>query len=313
MTAPLRPFRFGVQAYGPADPVGWAEQARRAEDLGYSTLTVADHLDNQLAPIPALVAAADATSTLRIGTLVLANDYRHPVVCAREAATVDLLSAGRLELGLGAGWMTSDYEHAGFSLHSPATRVDRLAEAVAVIKPLLEGKQVTYRGDQYRIRGLDGRPLPVQRPRPPLLIGGGGRRVLSLAAREADIVGLNPDLRAGVIDTRAGPDATVDATDRKIGWIREAAGDSFSDIELHVRIHIASVSEHRDEVADAVAPGFGISAAEALASPHALVGTESQIIEQLLQRRERWGLSYVGLSADVLDEMGPVVARLAGT
>ena len=308
-----RPFRFGIQTAGPPDPRGWAERARKVEALGYSTLTMADHLDDQLAPIPALVAAADATSTLRIGTLVLANDYRHPVVSAREAATVDLLSGGRLEVGLGAGWMVTDYDQAGIRLDPAAVRVDRLEEAVGIVKALLEGGPVTHEGTHYRIDDLEGRPATVQQPRPPLLIGGGGRRVLSLAAREADIVGINPALGAGVIDHRAGPDATVEATDRKIGWIREAAGERFEAIELHVRIHIAAVSDRRDEMAEALAPGFGVSAPEALASPHALVGTESEIVEQLIERRERWGLSYVGLSADVIDEMAPVVDRLAGT
>lgn len=307
------PFRFGVQAGGPADARGWAELARRAKDLGASTLTVADHLDDQLGPIAALATAAAATTTLRVGALVLSNDYRHPAVLAKEAASLDVLSDGRLELGLGAGWMTSDYEQAGIPLDPPGTRVDRLAEAVGVIRALLAGGPVHHHGEHYRIDGLVGTPAPVQRPHPPILIGGGGRRILTLAAREADIVGINVDLRAGVIDERAGPDATLEATDRKLAWIRDAAGGRFADLELQVRVHVALVSDDRAGVAELLAPALGIEPAAALATPHALVGTVDEICDQLVERRERWGISYVGISADALDAFAPVIARLAGT
>ncbi len=309
-----RQFRFGVQAAGPADRRGWADLARKVEDLGYSTLTVADHLDDQLAPMPALVAGADATTTLRLGTMVLGNDYRHPVVAAKEAATVDLLSKGRLELGLGAGWMRSDYDEAGIALDPPGRRVDRLAEAVAVVKGLLGSDEpLSFTGDHYRIDGLVGTPRPVQRPHPPLVIGGGGRRVLSLAAQEADIVGVNVNLRAGVIDERAGPDGTEAATTEKIGWVREAAGDRLDALELQVRVHVAAVTDDAATMAEAVGPTLGISPEAALASPHAVVGTVEEIVELLQARRERWGISYIGLSADALDAFAPVLARLAGT
>lgn len=308
-----KPFRFGVQAAGPADPGGWADLARRLEDLGYATLTMADHLDDQLAPVPALMAAADSTTTLCIGTMVLANDYRHPVVLAKEAATLDQLSDGRLELGLGAGWMRRDYEAAGIRLDRPGVRIERLAEALAVVKGLFAEGPLRYEGDHYRIDGLDGRPLPRQRPHPPIVVGGGGRRVLGLAAGEADIVGINMDLRAGVIDASAGPSGTAEVTAEKIDWIRSAAGDRFDDLELQVRVHVAAVTDDVGPMAEAMGPALGISPEEALASPHAVVGSEAQIVDTLVERRERWGISYIGLSADAADAFAPIVARLADT
>ncbi|QGG93919.1 TIGR03621 family F420-dependent LLM class oxidoreductase [Actinomarinicola tropica] len=309
----LRPFRFGVQAGWLTDAVGWTELARRCEDVGVSTLTMADHLDEQLAPIAGLMAAAAATTTLRIGALVFCNDYRHPAVLAKEAATLDVLSDGRFELGLGAGWMTSDYEQAGIPLDRAGVRIDRLAEALPIIKGLLGGETVHHEGEHYRIDGLTGSPRTVQQPHPPILIGGGGRRVLTLAAQEADIVGLNIDLRAGVIDERAGPNATVEATEEKLGWIRDAAGDRFDDLELQVRVHLAMVTDDRTSVAETMAPALGLSPAAALQTPHALVGTVEEICDQLVERRERWGISYIGIGADQLDDVQPVIERLAGT
>jgi probable F420-dependent oxidoreductase len=308
-----KPFRFGIQAGGPADAHGWAELARKAEDVGVSTLTMADHLDDQLGPVAGLMAAAAATTTLRVGALVFCNDYRHPVVLAKEAATIDVLSGGRLELGLGAGWMTTDYEQAGLALDPPGERIDRMEEALAIIKGLFAEGPVTHHGTHYRVTGLEGTPKPVQRPGPPLLIGGGGKRVLSIAAREADIVGLNVNLAGGVIDASVGPNATVDATDEKIDWIRAAAGDRFDHLELQVRVHVATITDDRDGLADVMGPALGLSPAAALASPHALAGTVDQVVETLEERRARWGISYIGLSASSLDEMAPVIAHLAGT
>jgi probable F420-dependent oxidoreductase len=308
-----KPFRFGVQAGGPADAAGWAELARTAEDLGVSVLTVADHLDDQVAPIAALTAAACATTTLRVGALVFCNDYRHPVVLAKEAATIDMLSEGRFELGLGAGWMTSDYEQSGIPLDTPGERIDRLEESLAIVKGLFADGPVTHEGEHYRIRDLEGTPKPVQRPGPPLLIGGGGKRVLTIAAREADIVGINVNLAGGVIDASVGPNATVDATDEKIAWIREAAGDRFDQLELQVRVHVATITDDREGLAAVMGPALGLSPDAALASPHALAGTVDQVVEQLQERRERWGISYIGISADALDDMAPVIEHLAGT
>jgi probable F420-dependent oxidoreductase len=307
-----RPFRFGIQAASAPPGTSWPELARKVEDLGYSTLTVSDHLDDQLAITPALMAAADATTELRLGSLTYCNDYRHPVVLAKETATIDLLSGGRLEVGLGAGWMTTDYDRSGIPLDRPGVRIERLAETLAVVTGLWDDGPCTVVGQHYQVTGLDGQPKPVQRPGPPILIGGGGRRVLTLAGRVADIVGLNIALGSGRIDESAGPTATSASTLQKVGWVRDAAGDRFDQIELQVRVHLALVTDDRAGVAEALAPSFGLTPDEALDSPHALAGTVEEIVEQCLERRERFGISYVGLGLDVLETMAPVVDALAG-
>src|ERR1700722_5937434 len=227
MTHP-RKFRFAVQlSKGPdATPRSWADQARKAEDLGYSTLLMPDHFGDQLAPVPALMAAADATSTLRIGALVFDNDYRHPVVLAKGAATLDLLSGGRLELGLGAGWMRSDYHESGIAYDAPGVRVDRFAEGVAVVTGLLESDgPFSFSGPHYTVTEHTLLPRPVQRPRPPLILGGGGRRVLGIAGRWADIVSINAALRAGTAGPERAPNASPEATRQKIAWVKDAAGE----------------------------------------------------------------------------------------
>jgi probable F420-dependent oxidoreductase len=307
-----RPFRFTVQAGGPSTGT-WAELARRVESLGYSALTVPDHLDDQYATTPALMAAADATTTLRIGSLTYGNDYHHPVVLAKEAATLDVLSGGRFELGLGAGWRTTDYAQAGITLDRPGVRIARLAEALEVITGLWADGPCTVEGAHYQVRGLEGWPKPAQRPRPPILIGGGGQKILTMAATWADTIGLNIALHAGRIDESAGPSATHEATLEKIGWIRDAAGTRFDDVELQVRVHLAAVTDDREGLAAAVAPALGLSPAEALVSPHALAGSVTQIVEQCQERRETYGISCIGISLDAMETMAPVVARLSGT
>lgn len=309
----LRPFRFGVQVGHAADAAEWASIARKAEDLGFSTFTMGDHLDAQFAPTVGLMAAAAATSTLRIGALTYANDYRHPVVLAKEAATLDLLSGGRLELGIGAGWMTTDYEQAGIPLDPAGVRIERLAEAIAVLKGLFADGPVTLAGEHYTVAGLEGSPKPVQRPHPPILVGGGGRKILQLAAREADIIGLNFNLHGGRIDATVGPDGTAEHTAEKLEWIRDAAGERFDEIELQVRIHLAVITDDRAALAEQLAPAFGLTPEAALSSPHSLAGTVEQIIDDLVEQRERFGISYLGISADSMDDLAPVVARLAGT
>jgi probable F420-dependent oxidoreductase len=313
--ADTRPFRFGVQCSSPPDRTSnaWAELARACEDLGYSTLTVADHFDDQLAPIPALMAAADATTTLRIGALVMCTDFTHPVVLAKEAATIDVLSDGRFELGLGAGWMTTDYVQTGIAFDRAGTRIERMSEALTIIDQLWSDSPCTFEGTHFNVTNLNGLPKPKQRPRPPLLVGGGGERVLSLAARHADIVGLNVNLRRGVIDANAGPNATDDATAQKLAWIRSAAGPRFNELELHVRVHLVIVTNDRFGMASELGPAFGMSADEALRSPHALAGSVEQIIDDLVERRERWGISYIGVGVDALHSLAPVVEKLAGT
>lgn len=315
-----KPFRFSIQASAPpggftgtaADGDAWRDLARRVEALGYDSLTIADHLDEQWAVTPALVSVAEATTTLRLGTLVWCNDYRHPVVLAKEAATIDVLSGGRLEFGIGAGWMTSDYEQSGIALDRPGVRIDRMAEAITIMKGLLRSGPVDFTGEHYTITGLEGTPKPLQSP-VPFLIGGGGQKVLTIAAREADIVGINVALGAGVIDASAGPNATAEATDEKLRWVAEAAGERYDELELQTRVHLAVVTDDRESFADAVAPALGLTGAQALESPHALAGTIEQLCDTIVERRERFGLSYITVGADAVEAMAPVVARLAGT
>lgn len=315
-----KPFRFSIQASAPpggftgtaADGDAWRDLARRVEALGYDSLTIADHLDEQWAVTPALVSVAEATTTLRLGTLVWCNDYRHPVVLAKEAATIDVLSGGRLEFGIGAGWMTSDYEQSGIVLDRPGVRIDRMAEAITIMKGLLGSGPVDFTGEHYTIAGLEGTPKPLQSP-VPFLIGGGGQKVLTIAAREADIVGINVALGAGVIDASAGPNATAEATDEKLRWVAEAAGERYDELELQTRVHLAVVTDDRESFADAVAPALGLTGAQALESPHALAGTIEQLCDTIVERRERFGLSYITVGADAVEAMAPVVARLAGT
>jgi probable F420-dependent oxidoreductase len=308
-----RRFRFGIQLSSAPDGAAWRELARKAEDLGYSTLFLPDHLGDQLAPVPAMMAAADATTDLRVGALVLDNDFRHPVVLAKEIATLDLLTVGRVELGLGAGWMNSDYEQSGIPKDPARVRVDRMEEAVAVLRGCFAEGPFDHAGEHYRITGLDARPLPHQRPHPPLLIGGGGRRVLSIAGREADIVGINPALRSGNVDQGAAQDGAAAVTDQKLAWVREAAGDRYDDLELNMLVLAGVVTDDRRGTAEMMAPLFGLDPDEVESYPHACIGSVQQISDDLRSRRERWDVSYVVLQGDVMEAMAPVVAELAGT
>jgi probable F420-dependent oxidoreductase len=308
-----RPFRFGVQTHTAGSFDEWAATAKRAEDLGYDTLFIPDHFGDQLAPLPALTAAAAATTDLRIGTLVLDNDYRHPVVLAKELATVDLLSGGRLEVGLGAGWMTSDYEQSGIPMDPPAVRVDRFEEGLQIIAGLLAGETVTFEGSHYQVAGMPGLPKPAQSPRPPILIGAGAPRMLRIAGKWADIVGINPSIPNGVTDGDAVRTGLADVTDRKLEILKEAAGDRYDDLEINLLNFACIVTDDRDKVAAEFSPLFGIDAEQLLEFPHALVGTVEQLVESIRERRERWDASYIVVQSDAMEPMAPVVAELRGT
>lgn len=258
------------------------------------------------------MAAADATESLRVGTLVLDNDYRHPLVLAKELATLDVLSGGRLEIGIGAGWMLTDYEQSGIAYESPGVRISRLTEGLQIIKGLFADGPFSFSGRHYNIVGHDGLPKPVQKPHPPILVGGGGRRVLSVAAREADIVGVNFALTEGVVNPAVAATGTAAATAQKISWVREAAGERFDDLELNVTVFVCLVTDDRQGMAEQLAPGFGLAPEDALACPHVLVGTVEQIVNDLERRREEYGFSYIVVSGDAVEPMAPVVARLAG-
>jgi probable F420-dependent oxidoreductase len=307
-----RPFRFGVQEHRAPSAKAWKEKARQVEALGYAALYLPDHFTDQLGPIAALMAAADATTRLRVGSLVFDNDYRHPVVLAKEAATLDLLSDGRFDLGLGAGWMATDYEQAGIPYDTPGTRISRMEEGLKVIKGLFAGEPFTFTGQHYRVSGIEGSPRPVQKPHPPILLGGGGRRMLSLAAREADTVNVNFNLREGQVNRDLVRTGLAEATDEKLRWIKEAAGDRLDRIELSVTIFLANITDDRESVATMMAAGFGAEPKDILAMPHFLIGTVDEVVEDLQRRRERFGISYVIVPGEADESFAPVVARLAG-
>ena len=310
----MRPFRFGVNVRTAASQAEWADKARKVEALGYAVLLVPDHLAELLAPLPALAAAAAATTRLRVGTAVLNNDFRHPALLAREAATLDVLSDGRLELGLGAGHMQSEYEQAGLAFDPGATRVERLGEAVVILKRLLEGESVTFAGRHYRVTGHSIHPRPVQRPRPPVFIGGNAPRLLTLAAREADIVGLT-----GIAFRHGGKEPDVSdfraaVVDERVRLVRETAADRFDRLELTALVQRVVVTDDRRKAAEELATGrwARLTPDEILASPFALVGTADQMVDDLRARRERWGISYVMTHEPFMNALAPVVARLAG-
>jgi probable F420-dependent oxidoreductase len=308
-----RPFRFAIQEHRAPSASAWKGKAREVESLGYASLYLPDHFTDQMGPIAALMAAADATTTLRVGSLVFDNDYRHPVVLAKEAATLDLLSDGRFDLGLGAGWMASDYEQAGIPFDAAGVRISRMEEALRIIKGLFAGGPFSFTGKHYRLKDLEGSPLPVQKPHPPILLGGGGRRMLRLAAREADIVNVNFDLREGRVNRDLVRTGLASATDEKLQWIKEAAGDRFDGLELSVTIFLANLTDDRDSIATAMAAGLGSEPEEMLDMPHFLIGTVDQLVEELQRRRDRYGISYVVIPGEVAQQFAPVVARLAGS
>jgi len=306
-----RAFRFGVTAQPVATADEWRTLARKVEDLGYSTLFLSDHLGQQLAPIPALAMAAEATSSLRVGMLVADNDFRHPVLHAKEVATLDLLTGGRVEWGVGAGWLAPEYRAAGIAFDPPGVRVSRLEESVGVMRALFGAGEVHHEGNHYRLDGIEGFPKPTQRPHPPLLVGGAQRRMLSFAARVADIVGVNPLPPAQ--GAGSDPHLTLGgAVDRQIDWIRAAAGGRYEELELNVVAFPASVTGERTQVAERIAKHRGIESDQVLASPHVMLGTAEQICEDLEAKRQRWGVSYWVVPALSVEALSPVVARLTG-
>jgi len=309
---PIRPFRFGVQLESPVGSMNWADTARHMEDLGYAVATMPDHFGGQLAPMPALQAVLDATTTLRAGALVFDNDYRHPVVLAKELATMDVLSEGRVEIGLGAGWMISDYEQAGIGYDRAGVRIDRFEEGLSVIRGAMGSGPFDFTGEHYTISGYDGMPKPVQGPCPPILIGGGGKRVLTIAAQQADIVGVNGTMHAGVVGPDAIASMTAEAVTDKVAIVAEAAGDRLDHIEMNIRTFFVSVTDDRDGQLDAVAGMIGVDRSMVAESPFAVIGSPSKIVEDLLDRRERYGFSYIIVGGGDIDAFAPVVAQLAG-
>jgi len=308
-----KPFRFAVQTHSAADPKAWRDRARHIEALGYSTMYIPDHFGDQYAPLVALTVAAEATDTLNVGALVFDNDYRHPVVLAKEIATLDLISAGRVECGIGAGWLKTDYDESGMAYDSPGVRVSRMEEGIAVMKALWSEGTATFKGEHYTVINAQGLPRPHTTPHPKILIGGGGKRVLSIAAREADIVGVNPNLKSGYIGPEVAESAKVEYFHERLGWVRDAAGGRFDELELQVLTFVAQIVPNRREMFENLAPLFGITADEAEQVPLVMVGTVDEICDTLRQRRETFGFNYIVVQADAYEAFAPVVAKLAGT
>jgi probable F420-dependent oxidoreductase len=306
----MHPFRFAVSQSSARSGEQWATLARRVESLGYDLLVMPDHLDHQLSPFTALAMAAAATTRLRVGAFVFANDYRHPLILAREAATLEFLSGGRFEMALGAGWMAGDYRRLGVAYDPPPLRVDRLEEAVPLIKRLLAGETVTHHGKHYDLDRADVGVEPVQKPRPPLAIGAGGPRMLKLAAREADIVGLVPGFSA-----RGWPmfgQATEKATAAKVALVREAAGEGFERLELNLWVSSAGLIGSGNSLLGSAAAATVKAATSVYGSPYVLYGTLKGVRDQLLRRRDKLGISYYTFSGRSMDAMAPLVEALAG-
>jgi probable F420-dependent oxidoreductase len=305
-----RPFRFGVSVRRAVSRADWQDKARRAEALGYSTFLTPDHLVDILPPLVSLVSAAEATETIRVGTLVLNNDFRHPVLVARDAAAIDLLTDGRFELGLGAGHMESEYDEIGLCFDPSAVRVERLGESVAIVKRLLEGEEVTFAGKHYEVTGHRIHPLPAQKPRPPLLIGGNSRRLLTLAAQEADIVSF-----VGFSHLRGGRDFDVRAftdpgTEERVDIVRQEAGDRFRELELNVVVQRVGSTRHD---AEDWAQDSPLSVEDVLGSAFFMIGSAEAIADELREKRERHGFSYWVVFEGAMDAFAPVVSRLAGS
>lgn len=309
----MRPFRFGAAVAAAEDGRAWLELARRVEGMGYDTLLLPDHLVTPYAPVPALAMAAAVTTTLRVGTMVFANDFRHPAVLAKEAATLHALSDGRFEFGIGAAWHVPEFQAAGIPFDPPGVRIARLEEALAVVKGLWRDEPLTFHGRSYTITEMQGTPSPVDIP---VMIGGGARRMLELAAREADIVSLAAHVRRdGTPDIST---LRAAAVEERLAWVRAAAGERA--LELSNYYSTPAVVGPRDEAVARVldrfaarfGPGHGLTPSDIEASPHFLFGEVPEMIDALVERRERYGFSYVVFTDDV-ERYEPIVRALAGT
>jgi probable F420-dependent oxidoreductase len=299
-TKASRPFRFGIVAAAARSADEWTDKARRAEALGYASLVMPENLQYTLAPFPALALAAAATRTLRLGTYVLPNDFRNPVMLAKEVGTLDFLSGGRVELGLGAGRPDAEAENRmlGLAFDSGAVRVARLAESLSILKQLLAGQAVTVASPHYSLSDARISPLPAQQPHPPILVAGSGKQMLGLAAREADIIAVGLP-----------PDATEAVAAERIGWIRDAAGARFSEIELNMNVMAVG-----DRVPRWIESRMHITARDLAerGSVAAVVGSTDQMCDTLHRRRDQLGLSYILVSDEFMEDFAPVVHRLAG-
>jgi probable F420-dependent oxidoreductase len=307
------PFRFGVEVHGPLEGRTWADTVREFEALGYSTLFVPDHFDEGLGPIAAMASAAMLTTTLKVGALVFDCDYRHPAVLARELAAIDVLSEGRLEVGVGAGWKKLDYDRSGIPMDAPKVRVDRMIEHTKILKALFADEApVNFAGEHYTITDLPGTPRPHTPSGPPFIIGGGQRRVLRFAGQVADIVGVNASIHSGEVDTDAAHDAMPERIDEKVAWLHDGAGSRFDDIEINAWLAAAEVTDDTAGVGDVMGQLFSADPKDVLASPLTLIGSIEECADRLRERRERWGYSYSVIPGEKARDFAPLVAALTG-
>ena len=306
-----RRFRFGAEMMQPFASLSWADSARRLESLGYSTLVVPDHFHEGLGPITAMATAAMATSTLKVAPIVFNTDLRHPAVLARELASIDVLSEGRLEVGLGAGYNPLDYRRSGIAMDQPGVRVDRLIEHATVLRSLWSAAPTNFAGEHYRIEHLDGTPKPFTTGGPPLLIAGGGKRMLRFAAQHADIIGVNVALPT-VPDEASARDGLPASIDAKFEQIRIEAGERFADLEFNAWLSVCQVTDDAGAVGQRLSARFGAPPEDVLASPLILVGTIEEMVDRLEQRRARWEYSYFVVQQQCIDDFAPVVATLTG-
>lgn len=309
------PFRFGCLLYQPFDGKTWADTAREVEALGYASIGLTDHFQTQHAPIPTMATITAATDTLVAASMVLDNDFRHPIVLAKELASLDLESGGRIEFGIGAGWKTYDYDVSGIPYDRPGIRVSRMIEAVEVIQRCFTGEEFSFAGDHYTITDYAALPLPHTPGGPKLFIGGGSPRVLRFAGSAASIVGINPNLAAGAASVESSREASADGFAQKLRWVAEGAGDRFDDLELTTILTMARVVETAAERSAAIAEAcerFELDEAGVLELQSVLIGTADEIADTLIERRERFGLSYIVTVPDAVHGFVPVIERLRG-
>lgn len=319
----IKPFRFGVQSFSAESGEDWADKARKAEALGFSTLHLADHLlgpgpaleatnhpVQNIAAIPAMAYAAAVTKTINIGCRVFCIDYHNPVVLIKSAMTIDMLSGGRLELGLGAGWLQGEYRAIDLGFDEPRVRIDRLADIVEGIKAFCSDGLADVHNDTIHWEGFAGVPKPVSKP--PIMIGGGSPRILRLAGREADIVSLNFNNRSGIIGPDGVQSSSEELTRKKVDWVREGAGDRFDTLEIEIGAYFTFVMDDAKQMVENFAQMFGYSEEDMRKHPHALFGGVDTVCEELERRRELHGISYITVGLDAMEAFAPVVERLTG-
>jgi probable F420-dependent oxidoreductase len=309
-THAIRPFRFAIQAQRADSALEWREKAKKIEALGYDVLLMADHFGPQYGIAPALAVAAEVTTTLRFGQLVLQNDLRHPALLAKDVATLDLLSDGRFELGIGAGGSyPPDFDWTGIPFDPAPVRVDRLGESIAVLKGLFSDGPFNYEGRHFRICDYDGMPKPVQKPWPPILIGAGGKRMMELAAREADIIGLLPAMGPSGGDF-AIDEMTVPGLAKKVELIRTVAPDRFDQIEFNSLTQVFEVTDNRQAVIDRLSSEWEQDPSAWKESPFLLIGSDESIADDIRGYRETLGFTYFVLRDHMVDAFAPILARL---